>query len=403
MTDPKQRPGEKPRILAIDDTPANLLTLGAALGEEFDLQIATSGEAGLAFAAEMAPDLILLDVMMPKMDGSEICRRLKAEPGLRSIPVVFVTALDESADESAGLALGAADYITKPINVEIARQRIRNLLEREQLRKEVEAHRDHLEELVQARTMALSIAREAAETASRAKTTFLNNISHELRTPMTLIMGMTELALRPATDPKQKEQLTTVKQASERLMALLNNIIDISELEADRLCLEQRRFKLADVLDKLAGLFSQEAGNKGLAFGVAADPALANFPVQGDPLRLAQILQNLIANAIKFTGQGSVEVSASLADQGSLDLLVRFEVRDTGVGIAAQDQDRIFNLFEQVDGSSTRRYDGTGLGLTLSKRLIKLMGGMINVKSQPGSGSVFCFTVRLLKSEYRTV
>jgi PAS domain S-box-containing protein len=150
----------KPRILAIDDNPANLLTLAAALEADFDLQFATSGEAGLALASQMAPDLILLDVMMPEMNGYETCRRLKAEPRLRSIPVIFVTALGDSAAESAGLALGAADYMTKPINVEIARQRIRNLLERENLRKEVEAQRDHLEELVQARTLDLSIARQ---------------------------------------------------------------------------------------------------------------------------------------------------------------------------------------------------------------------------------------------------
>ena len=149
----------KPRILAIDDHPANLLLLGAALEPDFHLQIATSGAAGLALASEMAPDLILLDVMMPEMDGYETCRRLKAEPRLCSIPVVFITALGDTAAESAGLVLGAADYMTKPINVDIARQRIRNLLEREALRKEVEVQRDHLQELVDARNEALSVAR----------------------------------------------------------------------------------------------------------------------------------------------------------------------------------------------------------------------------------------------------
>ena len=221
MSEVKPGAEAKPKILAIDDTPANLLALGAALGAEFDVQIATSGAAGLALAAQMAPDLILLDVMMPQMDGYETCRRLKAAPRLSAIPVMFVTALAESGAESAGLALGAADYITKPINVEIARQRIRNLLEREQLRKEIEVHRDHLEELVQARTVALSIARQAAQDASRAKTIFLNNISHELRTPMTAIMGMTELALRRAADPKQADQLGTVKRAAGQLLVLV--------------------------------------------------------------------------------------------------------------------------------------------------------------------------------------
>ena len=149
---------KRKRILLIDDTPANLLTFGAALTSEFKLQISTSGEEGLAIAAKSPPDLILLDIMMSGIDGYETCRRFKADPRLRQIPIVFITAMTESDAESAGLELGAADYITKPLNIKIARQRIRNLLERESLRQEVEAYRDHLEELVQARTLALSVA-----------------------------------------------------------------------------------------------------------------------------------------------------------------------------------------------------------------------------------------------------
>ncbi|MCX7143917.1 MAG: ATP-binding protein [Proteobacteria bacterium] len=398
MTDATRATEAKPNILAIDDTPENLLTLRAALGAEFRLQFATSGATGLALAEAAPPDLVLLDVMMPEMDGYEVCRRLKADPRLRTIPVIFVTGLIDSDAESAGLALGAAGYITKPINVEIARQRIRNLLERELLRTEVEDHRDHLDQMVQARTVALSIAREAAEAANRAKTAFLRNVSHELRTPMTAIMGMTELALRRATDPKLSAQLGTVKQSSAQLLALINDVIDITELEANQLGLERSRFKLASVLDALTGLFSQEAGKKGLALNIETGPALAELSLLGDPLRLGQILQNLTANAIKFTSQGSVSLAASLSEEGRDDVLVRFEVRDTGIGIDPKDQKRIFNLFEQADDSPTRRYSGTGLGLALSKRLIEFMGGEIDLQSQPGSGSVFRFTVRLGKA-----
>ena len=397
MTDARQEAEAKPNILVIDDTPENLRTLRAALGAEFRLQFATSGATGLALADAAPPDLILLDVMMPDMDGYETCRRLKADPRLRSIPVIFITALIESDAESAGLALGAADFITKPINVEIARQRIRNLLEREGLRKEVEAHRDHLEQMVQARTVALSIAREAAEAANRAKTAFLRNVSHELRTPMTAIMGMTEIALRSATNPKQSAQLGTVQQSSAQLLALIDDVINITELEANQLGLERVPFKLASVLDAVTGLFSQEAGKKGLALNIETGAALDGLSLLGDPLRLGQILQNLTANAIKFTSQGSVSLTVSLSDESQDDVLVRFEVWDTGVGIDPKDQKRIFNLFEQVDDSPTRRYGGTGLGLALSKRLIELMGGKIDVQSRPGLGSLFCFTVRLGK------
>jgi len=389
----------KPRILAIDDTPANLLTLAAALEANFDLQFATSGAEGLALASEMAPDLILLDVMMPEMNGYETCRRLKAEPRLCSIPVIFVTALGDSAAESAGLALGAADYMTKPINVEIARQRIRNLLERERLRKEVEAQRDHLQKLVSAFALGLSIAKESASNAHHTKTIFLSNISHELRTPMSGIMGMTELALLRATDPRQADQLGTLKRASSQLLALINGLIDIAALEANQLSLEHGHFALGESLNKLSGLFSREAANKGLGFSIETVPALADLQVLGDAPRLEQILLNLIDNAIKFTARGSVSVAVAVAEENIRDVLLRFEVRDTGIGIEPADQRRIFNLFEQGDGSTTRAYGGTGLGLTLCKQLIGLMGGKIGVESKLGAGSVFWFTVRLRKPD----
>ena len=149
---------QRPRILIIDDMPANLMTLGSVLSTDFDIQTATSGLKGLALAAQSLPDLVLLDVMMADMDGYETCRRFKADPRLRTVPIIFITAMTDVDSENMGLSLGAADYITKPINVEIARLRVRNLIERENLRKEVEAYRDYLEELVQARSLALSIA-----------------------------------------------------------------------------------------------------------------------------------------------------------------------------------------------------------------------------------------------------
>ena len=256
MTDTKQT------ILAIDDLPANLITLGAALGTDFCLQFATSGAEGLALAAVNPPDLFLLDVMMPEMDGYDVLRRLKADPRLCSIPVVFITAQGDSEAESLGLALGATDYISKPFKVEIARLRIKNLLERERLRKEVEHYRDHLEELVETRTIALSIAKKAAETASSAKTTFLNNMSHELRTPMNAIMGMTGLALRVATDSAQKGWLAIVERSSERLLGLIDDILTISNIEAGRFVLEKVDFTLGPILETLTRLVKAEAGKK---------------------------------------------------------------------------------------------------------------------------------------------
>ena len=389
----------KPRILAIDDQPSNLLSLGAALKSICRLQIATSGAEGLALAAQSPPDLILLDVMMPEMDGYETYRRLKALPRLAWTPVIFITALGDSFAESDGLALGAADYITKPFNIEITRQRIANQLEREALRTEVEAQRDHLQALVSALTLGLSIAKESAENAHQAKGIFLRNISHELRTPMNGIMGMTELALLRATDPKQADHLGKLKLVSSQLLSLITDLLDVTRLQANQLSLEYGNFALASILDNLEVLFDQRAGDKDLTLSIEADPALAGLRALGDAPRVKQILLTLVGNAIKFTSHGGVRVAASMVEDNLRDMLLRFEVRDTGIGIDPADQQRIFTLFEQADASTTRSHGGSGLGLPLCKQLCGLMGGEIGVNSQRGAGSVFWFTVRLHKPE----
>ena len=393
---------QKPRILVIDDTPANVQVLIAALDADFDLRIARSGTMGLMVAQKTPPDLILLDVMMPEMDGFEVCRQLKAHPQLRAIPVVFVTAVDESEAESFGLALGAADFITKPISVDIARQRICNLLDRERLRKEVEASRDHLEELVLARTMALSIAKEAAEVAHCTKTRFLNNMTHELRTPMNAIMGLTALALGRATDPKQADQLNKAQQACEQLLTLITLMMDLTALESRQLALENSTFTLGAVLERLSGLLAPDARKKGLELSVNTDPRLTDLPLRGDAMRVGQILLAMTGNAIKFTAQGRVAVAALLTEQTAEDIEVRFEVSDTGVGVAAADQKRIFEVFEQADDSSKRRYGGAGLGLALSRQLIELMGGAYGLRSELGAGSVFWFTLPLRQQRGQT-
>ena len=245
----------KPAVLAIDDTPVNLKTLGAALMADYDLQIATSGAEGLAHAAASRPDLILLDIMMPEMDGYEVCRRLKADDRLKNIPVVFITAMAESDTEVAGLELGAADYLIKPINVPIARLRIQNLLEREALRKEVEQQRDLLEEQVKARTLSLSIAKEAAEVANKLKSTILANISHEFRTPMNGILGMVGLARRRTEDAKTLDYLGKAEQSAQRLLTILTKLLDLALSASHSLTLERHVFQVTDVTARVIERF----------------------------------------------------------------------------------------------------------------------------------------------------
>jgi signal transduction histidine kinase len=394
MTKPKRT-----RLLVVDDQPINIQTLNQIFQADHEMFMAMSGQQALDFCRNhVQPDLILLDVVMPEMDGLEVCRRLKDNPATARIPVVFVTARGEIEAESAGLALGAVDYLVKPINPMLARQRIRNLLERERLRKEVEAQRDHLEEMVQARTAALSIAKEAAEAANRAKTTFLANMSHELRTPLNGIMGFTALVKRRQTDPKLLDQLGKVEKASQHLLSIINDILDISRIEAERLMLDRIPFRPADVLEKITHLILPQAAAKGLELVVQSDPALAGMTLLGDPLRLEQVLLNLLGNAVKFTGSGTLAINISIGRDTADTTVLRFEVRDTGIGISAADQKRIFRPFEQVDSSMTRSYGGTGLGLPISRRLVQLMDGEIGVNSTPGQGSTFWFLVAFAKT-----
>jgi CheY-like chemotaxis protein len=212
-------------------------------------------------------------------------------------------------------------------------------------------------------------------------------------------MGMTGLAKRLATDPRQIDKLVKVEQSTQRLVAIINDILDLSKIEAEQLTLEVIDFTLAEVLDHLSSLTERTAVEKGLALSIDIDAGLAKLSLQGDPLRLGQVLLNLTSNAIKFTSAGTVVLRAFVADDSPSDLLVRFEVQDTGIGISAEDQRRVFVAFEQADGSTTRKYGGTGLGLAISKRLALAMGGEIGVESTIGAGSTFWFTARLRRGE----
>ncbi len=271
-----------------------------------------------------------------------------------------------------------------------------DITERRRIESELERYRLHLEDLVAARTSELAAARDAAEAASRAKSTFLANMSHEIRTPMNAIIGLTHLVQRATHDPRQQVQLGKIADAAHHLLSIINNILDISKIEAGKFSLEQTHFELEDMLDKVCTLFSEKAVAKGLEMLFDIDPSLP-ASLHGDSLRLGQVLLNLVSNAVKFTEHGSIILRVRKIEETRAAVLIRFEVRDTGIGIAVEEQSRLFEAFEQADGSTTRKYGGTGLGLAIGRRLTEMMGGAIGVESQPGAGSCFWFTARLDK------
>lgn len=262
---------------------------------------------------------------------------------------------------------------------------------------ELERYRHHLEILVEERTAELVRARDAAESASRAKSTFLTNMSHELRTPLNGIMGMITLARSHMIDPVGREQLDKAKVAADHLLLVIGDILDISKIEAERMTLERVDFKLIPVFENLISLMGHKARAKGLEMLTHVPTELSDQVLQGDPLRLGQVLINLSGNAVKFTEQGSISIDVTILDNTPDDMLLRFAVRDTGIGISEADKGRLFSAFEQADSSMTRLYGGTGLGLAISQHLVNLMGGQIEVESTRGKGSVFQFAVRFPK------
>ncbi|MCL2264798.1 MAG: ATP-binding protein [Treponema sp.] len=370
----------KNSVLIVDDEKANLLMLTQILNRKYTVYAAKSGQDAINTAKKHLPDTILLDVLMPGMDGYETITELKSFEETKNIPVIFITGLDDIDSEKKGLALGAADYIPKPFNSEIVRLRVEN----------------QLKIVNYMRTLA---AKEEIEYLSRAKSEFLARMSHEMRTPMNAIMGMTQIALLRGVPENLKNYFTKIDTASRQMMRLIDDALDISGMEYGVFKLTESVFNFSTMIENLSQEIGYNASEKNQTLKFMIDPAIP-VSLSGDEKRLKQVITTLLANAVKFThenGEISFDARMITKEDAQDTITLQIKVSDNGIGISKEKQSKLFTIFEQVDGGNTRKHGGIGAGLALSKRIVEMMGGAIWLDSEPDKGSSFFFTCNLHK------
>jgi len=384
---------DKTNILVVDDLPEKCLVYEAILADLGENVICVrSGPEALRQILQTEFAVIVLDVNMPGMDGFETAELIRRRKKSAHTPIIFVTAYADELLSIKGYSYGAVDYLLAPVVPEILRSKIKVFVDLHRMQRQVE--RQAAERIALAEEQA---RRVAAEEANQAKSYFLANVSHELRTPMNGILGMLELALAESLTDSLHEYLQTAKESADTLLVLLNELLDLSRIESSKFTLELAPFSLRDMIAQTVRPLSVRAQQKFLELICDVPDAVPDTLI-GDDLRLRQVLTNLISNAIKFTEQGEVTVRVLQMNEGDNRIKLEFSVTDTGPGISAEAQKRIFEPFTQADHSTTRRYGGTGLGLAIATSLVSLMGGKLQVDSEPGVGSRFYFSIVLPES-----
>lgn len=434
-------------ILIVEDSPTQAERLRRLIQSlHYNARVAANGQLALAAIRERKPHLVLSDIVMPEMNGYDLCRAIKADPTLRDIPVILVTSLNDPKDIIRGIECGADNFIRKPYAEDYLLNRISHMLMNQKLRKNqnveigialylgdqkhfINAERQQILDLListyeqavqvngelQARErqvieLNMRLAHHAAELettnreialknlelaeASRMKSAFIANMSHELRTPLNAIIGFTGALLMKLPGPltaDQDKQLTTIRASARHLLSLINDILDVAKIEAGKLTLSIEPVPCHDLIAEVAETLRPLAQQKGLALEV--DAGEQKVVIDTDRRALTQILINLLNNAIKFTEQGSVRISLAQREEDGA-LVTEMSITDSGAGIKEEDQAKLFQAFSQLDSTSTRHAEGAGLGLYLCQNLANAIGGALFFNSDYGQGSTFTLALR---------
>ncbi|MGQ8336712.1 response regulator [Sunxiuqinia sp. A32] len=381
-----------PKILIVDDLIENLISLEAVL-EDFEIEIirAQSGEEALKWSMKEEFALVILDVQMPGMNGYETLEMMRQRKKTRYLPVIFVSAIHQSdLHIIKGIETGAVDFIPKPIIPDILRGKVRVFLDLYLQRKKL----DHLLAEMEEANLNLKNAKDRAEEATRTKSMFLANMSHEIRTPLNGVIGISKLLQKSDLNEEQHELISIITNSGENLTMIINDILDYSKIESGQVQFETINFELVEMVENVYQLLKFKAEEKGIELNYTIAEEIPPI-LCGDPLRINQVLMNLVNNAIKFTHRGKVELKIELVDNINNIARLLFRVIDTGIGISEEGKNLLFKEFHQTESSITRKYGGTGLGLAISRNLVSLMHGEINVNSELGKGSEFWFRLPL--------
>ena len=372
-----------PNILVVDDVPANLKLLDDILKyEDYKTRPVPNGELALRAAEKEKPDLILLDIMMPGIDGFEVCRRLKENPELKDIPVIFISALGDTGNILKAFAVGGVDYINKPFQTAEVKARVQTHLKMHRQSRELRELNATLEFKVEERTRDL-------QDANRVKGEFLARASHEMRTPMNAILGFAQLLNMGELSPNQKKGINHILTSGKHLLGLINDVLDLSNIDTGRLPLLHEPVMLAEVVEEAVETVRPLAIARQINLEFV-NPAASRLFVMSDRKRLNQALMNLLTNAVKYNREaGAIFVKTEMRPMNDTDIVsARISVTDTGWGISPEDIPKLFMPFERIGAEKTQT-EGVGVGLALVKKIMDALEGTVGVESIVGKGSTF--------------